>query len=86
MGPGSGGWSFPRPGNKAAIDSLPEIQLYNLKSDPGEVDNQQAKRPEIVSELKTLLTKYINDGRSTPGPKQENDPVNFEWKQISLIE
>ena len=86
MCPGSGGWRFPRPNNKAVIDTLPEIQLYNLELDPGEVDNQQANRPEVVAELKDLLSKYILEGRSTPGPKQSNDPIDFEWKQISFID
>ncbi|MEL7117829.1 MAG: arylsulfatase [Bacteroidota bacterium] len=85
MCPGSGGWSFPRPNNKAAIDSLPPLQLYNLKSDPSESKNLQAENQEKVVELKALLSKYIVEGRSTPGAPQENDPINRKWTQVSFI-
>jgi len=86
MCPGSGGWSFPRPENKAAIDTLPPIQLYNLKDDPSESQNLQAANPEVVTQLKAILTRYILDGRSTTGKPQTNDPIAGEWKQISFIE
>ena len=87
MAPGSGGWSFPRlPQDKEALDTMPSVQLYNLDTDPGETDNLQAEHPETVAELKSLLTKYILDGRSTLGAPQKNDPINFEWKQIDFIE
>ena len=85
MCPGSGGWSFPRPDNKELIDSLPKMQLYNLKTDPGETTNLQATNTEKVEELKSLLTKYIIEGRSTAGIPQENDPTDKEWWQINFI-
>ena len=85
MCPGSGGWSFPRPNNKEAIDSLPKIQLYNLKNDPVESENLQEFNSEKVEELKLLLTRYIVDGRSTPGVSQKNDSISFKWKQIEFI-
>ncbi|TLP81274.1 sulfatase family protein [Maribacter sp. ACAM166] len=86
MCPGSGGWSFPSPNkDQGVIESLPPIQLYNLKNDPGETTNLQATNTEVVEELKSLLIKYIVDGRSTPGVPQKNDSINFEWKQIKFI-
>jgi len=85
MCPGSGGWSFPRPNNKAAIDSLPGVQLYNLINDPGETTNLQATNPEKVKELRSLLVRYIVEGRSTPGLPQKNDSIDFEWRQIEFI-
>ncbi len=85
MAPGSGGWSYPRPEDPVS-ETLPQIQLYNLAQDPGEENNLQDQHTEVVAELKSLLTKYILEGRSTPGPKQQNDPIDFEWKQISFIE
>ena len=81
---GSGGWSFPRPNNRAVIDTLPEIQLYNLKDDPGETTNLQAEKPGIVKELRDLLTVYILEGRSTPGRPQPNDPYENDWWQIAF--
>ena len=82
---GSGGWSFPRPNNKAVIDTLPNYQLYNLKEDPSETNNVIASHTEKVNELKILLTKYISEGRSTPGEPQQNDAIKREWKQVGFI-
>lgn len=65
LGPGSCGWS---PGD----DGEP-VQLYNLESDPGETKNLAGEFPERVSEMKSQMEKLITDGRSTPGPMQEND-------------
>ena len=31
-----------------------------------------------IPELKTLLERYVTEGRSTPGPKQKND-VQIAW-------
>jgi len=85
MCPGSGGWSYPRPNDKAALEDLPNIQLYNLSLDPGEKDNLVESSPEKVKELNELLIKYIAEGRSTPGTIQKNDSIDFIWKQINFI-
>ncbi|MDN5211388.1 arylsulfatase [Fulvivirgaceae bacterium BMA12] len=85
MCPGSGGWSFPKPNNKAVIDSLPPVQLYNLKNDPGEKVNLQAQNPEKVAKLQALLTRYIEEGRSTPGTPQQNDGEK-RWAQLWWME
>jgi hypothetical protein len=69
---GSGGWG--KPGENAAkTQNLPPVQLYDLSTDIGEAHNVQAEHPEIVTRLRSLLEKYISDGRSTPGAKQRND-------------
>lgn len=79
--PGSGGWSFPRTGDE--IEGLPPFQLYDLEKDPGESDNLAASHPEKVEELKALLARYVENGRSTSGKPQKNDdPENWpelEW-------
>ncbi len=69
--PGSGGWSFPRPGVDDA-SKLPQIQLYDLARDVGEKANVQEKHPEVVARLTKLLEKYVAEGRTTPGPPQKN--------------
>ncbi|MDF1746824.1 MAG: arylsulfatase [Gimesia sp.] len=75
--PGSGGWSFPKPG-KDDLSQLAEIQLYNLNDDAGEQQNVQHLHPEIVKDLTTLLQSYVERGRSTPGkPQQNNGTVNI---------
>jgi arylsulfatase A-like enzyme len=84
--PDSGGWSFPNPKkDKLIIEKLPKYQLYNLQEDPGEAKNLEASNIEKVKELKILLLKYIYSGRSTPGIPQNNDTINFKWKQLELL-
>ncbi len=85
MCPGSGGWSFPRPDDEV-IESLPKIQLYDLANDPGETTNLQAANADKVEKLKSLLTQYILEGRSTRGVIQQNDATEDLWEQISFIE
>jgi arylsulfatase A-like enzyme len=68
---GSGGWSEPRP-NSAAARNLPDVQLYNLRSDVGEKNNVAARHPELVAELTQILENQVKLGRSTPGPAQTN--------------
>ena len=81
----SGGWSDPRPEDTAALDTLLTQQLYNLVDDPGEQSNVLETHPEIVKDLTELMKAHINNGRSTPGPKVENDKYPFEWKQVDAI-
>lgn len=76
---GSGGWSFPRPGKEC--EGLPPIQLYDLGADIGERRNVSEAHPEIVEELKALLTRYVRDGRSTPGATQAN-VGGIGWAQL----
>lgn len=83
MCPDSGGWSLPKPGETSA--DAPPIQLYDLKNDVREQFNVQDKYPEVVEELRTLLIKYIEDGRSTPGAKQKNTGPE-RWDEIAWID
>ncbi|MBL8892942.1 MAG: arylsulfatase [Planctomycetaceae bacterium] len=48
-------------------------ELFNLREDIAQRHNMYAEKPEIVNKLKSLLTQYINDGRSTLGKPQSND-------------
>ncbi len=84
--PGSGGWSFPTPKQCMEIDTLPQIQLYNLAEDVAETHNLQAQEPEKVAELRSLLTRYIREGRSTPGLAQSNDSISGNWPQVWFME
>ncbi|MFM7843766.1 MAG: arylsulfatase, partial [Planctomycetota bacterium] len=70
----------PKPGSKAA-QNQPLEQLYDLATDPGERQNLQAEHPEIVERLTKLLERYVQEGRSTPGPTQKNDVVVQIWKK-----
>lgn len=61
----SGGWS-------KGGDGKP-FQLYDMKTDWAETTNLIDDQPQIANRLREALEKLIADGRSTPGPKQEND-------------
>ena len=65
-------------------NKLPENILYNLRTDIGEKENIAEKNPEKVKQLRQLLIKQINDGRSTPGRAQENDAISSPWVQAAF--
>ncbi|MBN3522964.1 sulfatase family protein [Paenibacillus apiarius] len=81
--PGSGGWSDPMPG--AEPEGTPSFQLYRLSEDIGERHNLAERHPEVVLELKELLTRYIKDGRSTPGKPQPNTGAP-RWGQLHWMQ
>lgn len=57
-------------------------ELYNLAEDPGQKQNRYATEPAKVTELASLMERYVTEGRSTPGPKQKND-VEIIWDKRS---
>jgi len=74
---GSAGWTAPTEKAMAQVADAPEGQLYDLEADPGEQTNLYQKNPEVVKTVMALLKQDIANGRSTAGPKQENDiPVD----------
>ncbi|MFC5051828.1 sulfatase-like hydrolase/transferase [Rubritalea spongiae] len=70
---GSGGWSKPREASMAGDAEAPEGQLFDLEADPGEQKNLYQQKPEVVEKLIAQLKEDIANGRSTTGPKLEND-------------
>ncbi len=77
----SGGWSVPRCNHPEESAGLPPVQLYDLSVDIGERENLQDRHPEVVAELRALLTRYVEQGRSTPGAPQRNTGVD-RWEQL----
>jgi arylsulfatase A len=74
--PGSGGWSPPRPEDDTS--GLPDVQLYDLANDPGEVTNLAEAQPDRVTAMTAMLARDIDRGRTTPGGSQANDvPVRM---------
>jgi arylsulfatase A len=49
-------------------------RLYDLATDLGETRDLAVEQPETVARLTALTRGLIEDGRSTPGPKQPADP------------
>jgi arylsulfatase A len=64
-------WSLPH--EKGLKTPAKVVQLYNLKDDPGETKNLEDAYPEKIQELVDELAKAMRDGRTTPGPVQENE-------------
>ncbi|WDE96484.1 arylsulfatase [Lentisphaera profundi] len=63
------------------------IQLFDLDQDPSQTINLQHQNPEIVSRMKKQLMSIIDNGRSTPGQAQKNDPGKKGWAHYDeLIE
>jgi arylsulfatase A-like enzyme len=83
MCPGSGGWSYPRPGKEC--EGLPPMQLYDLSRDIGERANVVDDYPEVVSRLVELLSAYVRNGRSTAGACQANARGPW-WEQLWWME
>lgn len=83
---GSGGWSSPTE-KEAAKQSLPPMQLFNLKTDREEKTNLVAEYPEKVEALLGLLGQQVADGRCTPGKPVPNDrEVEFLPKGVEMPE
>jgi arylsulfatase A-like enzyme len=60
-------------------------ELYHLGTDLGETRNVAQANPETVKKLTTLMTRYVNEGRSTPGEKQPVDP-SVKWPNFTLAD
>ena len=69
---------------KEILKDMPSMQLYDMYGDPGEQRNLVDVYPEKVKELKDLLLKYIDEGRSTPGAPQKNEAID-KWPQLEVL-
>jgi arylsulfatase A len=83
MCPGSGGWSWPKPGEET--EDMPRFQLYDLQTDIAEQVNIIENKPAITAELRALLVEHIRRGRSTSGPVQHNDGPAI-WDAVRWLE
>jgi len=88
MCPGSGGWTKPKPTSELwkqmEAEGKPTVQLYDMTKDLSEQKNLAARSRNKVKSMQELLTKQVNDGRTTPGPKQANDvPITIDKKPIA---
>ncbi len=68
------------------ISGQPDLQLYDLYDDPEEEENlaSNSAYAGLIKEMAARLKGYIENGRTTPGPKQQNDGGN-SWNQITDI-
>ena len=63
-GLGSGGFS--KPSSIKSAPGEPAVQLYNLRTDPGERTNLAAEHPDKVKELLAAMQANVERGRSRP--------------------
>jgi arylsulfatase A-like enzyme len=78
FGPSGGGaWSK----ESARPPDGEPAQLYDLGSDIAESKNLYADHPEMVTKMTALMQKLVQDGRSTAGPRQQND-VPVRWRRF----
>lgn len=84
MCPGSGGWSYPKP-DVDDTSLLPAFQLFDMEKDVRETHNIIEEYPNVARELRARLTKYVLDGRSTPGTPQANTGASV-WKTVRWLE
>ena len=82
MCPGSGGWSWPVPGDEEP--GMPEFQLFNLNQDIGEQTNLIYDEPERAERMTRELMTIIRSGRSTPGDPQENNGAEI-WEAVEWL-
>lgn len=66
---------FPAGAGKKAKKAPDAVELYDLDKDIGQTKNLSKEQPEIVADLTRLMQRYVDNGRSTPGPAQRNDVV-----------
>ena len=55
--------------------TLPPIQLFNLADDPSETNNLYLTNKDKVRGMYRLLESYVENGRSTPGPRLSNEGI-----------
>ena len=68
-----------------APKDLPPIQLYDMENDVSETTNVYDRFPDVVDELKQILTQCVISGRSTPGMPQKNTGPEW-WPELCWID
>ena len=62
----------------------PPFELYDMKNDWRETTNLYDQHPDVVERLKSLATRIVGEGRSTPGEAQKNDGPQL-WPELTWI-
>lgn len=77
-----------KPANHEELENPVFVQLYDLGKDPGETRNLAEENPDRVRAMLTEYKGVIREGRSTEGPRLENDrevkpfrPPAFVWRK-----
>jgi hypothetical protein len=65
----------------------PRVELFDMKSDPGEHENLAAKHPEKVNELKSLMDVWMKLAGAkdlTPNPAYDASRPLFNTRDEAL--
>lgn len=65
-------------------ENTPPYQLYHIDADIGEHFNLYGTQPEVEQDMLSALSRYVREGRSTPGAPQENCP-NPIWPGLDFM-
>ncbi len=71
-------------GPGAKEENVPAYQLHNMACDVAEHFNLYGTQPQLEQEMLTTLSRYIREGRSTPGAPQQNSPNPF-WPGLDFM-
>ncbi len=71
--------AFARQAADSDLRAAPFVQLFHLDRDPGETENLASRQAAIVRQLVELLDRRVENGRSTPGEKLENDVERVDY-------
>ena len=82
MCPGSGGWSWPMPGQET--EDMPQFQLFDLEADIREQRNLIDEEQEIAEVMRNELLQIVRNGRSTAGETQRNDGAEI-WETVEWM-
>lgn len=68
---------------KADARAAPQIELFNLREDPGEANNLAEKNPDKVKELRALLERYAREAApSRQAPAAPDYKVPAVWGEF----
>lgn len=87
---GGGSWTYPKGElpvlvSKGADQIWDNVQLYNIKNDPTEIQNVANNHHNEVKILMALLKEYVLSGRSHPARSEAWLSLNELWAEVGWI-
>ena len=79
---GSGGSLAPR--IVEAKPDEPQFELYDISADLAETNDIASREPDVVSRLRSEITRIVTSGRSTAGPPVGNDGPVW-WPELTWL-
>ncbi|VGO18086.1 sulfatase family protein [Pontiella sulfatireligans] len=74
------------PKDQPIINSDATVMLFDMETDEVESTNVAAQKPETVDAMMRELASIVFNGRSTPGPTQQNEKASKgKWTQVDSL-